>query len=75
MLPAMISREEITRLSAVERLALIGALWDSIEDEAGATATTPQCEELLRRLDSFESDKANALAWSDLKAELANRKA
>jgi putative addiction module component (TIGR02574 family) len=64
--------EEIARLSPPERLALIGALWDSLGD-GELPLTQAQAAELERRLESFERDRANAVSWEQLKAELANR--
>jgi len=62
----------IAKLSAEERLALIEALWDSLSD-----AETPlpegQRAELKRRLAGFESEKAGAAAWENIKAELRSR--
>ncbi len=67
-----LTHKEITRLTPAERLALIGDLWDSLND--GEAAVTPaQGEELRRRLDSFEQDRAGAVTWEELKAELALR--
>ena len=65
--------EEITKLSPPERLALIGDLWDSISD-ADLSISPPQRRELERRLASFDQDRAHAVNWDDLKAELAARK-
>lgn len=64
--------EEISRLSPPERLALIGDLWDSLSD-AELPATPAQRAELERRLESFEHDRASAVTWEQLKAELASR--
>jgi len=68
----VLSRAEINRLSAPERLALIGALWDSADD---ADVPTPpaQRSELTRRLASFDQERAQAVSWEQLKAELAAR--
>lgn len=68
----MLTQEEITRLSPPERLALISALWDSLSD-AEITPTPAQATELKRRLESFERDRAGAVSWEQLKAELASR--
>jgi len=67
-----LTRDEITKLSPPERLALIGDLWDSITD---AELPTPpaQRRELERRIASFEQDRAQAVSWEQLKAELAAR--
>lgn len=67
-----LSPEEITRLSADERLALIAALWDSLEDEQ-LPLTRAQEAELERRLLTLESDRADGMTWDALKAELEQR--
>ena len=57
-----LSREEIARLSADERLAL----WDSLEDDQ-VPLTTAQQAELERRLATLETDRAEGITW-DIKA-------
>ncbi len=67
-----ITPEEITRLSPEERLALIELLWDSLGD-SDVPVPPAQRAELERRLESFEQDRAGAVTWDQLKAELARR--
>jgi putative addiction module component (TIGR02574 family) len=67
-----LTRDEITKLSPPERLALIGDLWDSIPD-AEVPTLSPQRRELERRLASFEQDRSQGVSWEQLKAELASR--
>jgi len=67
-----ITPEEINRLSPQERLALIEQLWDILGDSE-LPVPPAQRAELERRLDSFEQDRAGALTWDQLKAELARR--
>lgn len=67
-----LTRNEITRLSPEERLALIGQLWDSLHD-AEVTLPPEQREELSRRLASFDQDRTQAVTWEHLRAELARR--
>lgn len=64
--------EQIARLSPPERLELIGELWDSLGD-ADVPLSSAQRVELERRLDSFARDRAGAVTWDALKAELAAR--
>jgi putative addiction module component (TIGR02574 family) len=45
----MITHDEIVRLTAPERLALIGDLWDSLSDEE-TPLPMPQFQELQRRM-------------------------
>ena len=67
-----LTREEITRLSVDERLALIAALWDSLDDDQ-IPLTAAQQAELERRLATLESDRAEGVSWDVLKAELEQR--
>lgn len=61
--------QDALALSPSERLALIAALWDSLDD--GQTAATPdQIAELRRRVASFDKDRADVLSWEEFKAEL-----
>ena len=67
-----LTRNEISLLSAPERLTLIGDLWDSLDD--GELPLPPaQQHEIVRRLASFDQDRAEAVSWEQLKSELANR--
>lgn len=64
--------DDFTHLSAPERLALIGELWDSLTD-ADVPTSPAQMAEIERRLASFEEDRAEASNWADFKADLASR--
>jgi putative addiction module component (TIGR02574 family) len=68
----MLTQSDITHLTAPERLALIGELWDSLT-EAETPLPMPQFQELQRRMVSFESDRAHAVSWAHLKTELVER--
>ena len=67
-----LTRDEITRLSPDERLALIAQLWDSLEDHQ-VQLTPVQQAELERRLATLDQDSAQSLTWETLKAELERR--
>ena len=67
-----LSREEIVRLSPPERIALIGQLWDSLENES-LPLTGAQQDELDRRLGSLDRDRREGISWAALKAELEQR--
>jgi len=69
----MIGHDEIAKLTAAERMSLIAELWDSIDD-AEVPLPQAQRDELLRRLESFEADREQAVSWEALKAELNARK-
>jgi putative addiction module component (TIGR02574 family) len=68
----LLTSDEIGRLTAPERLALIAQLWDSLEQEQ-VPLTKLQEAELERRLNSLDKDKRNAVTWASLKAELEER--
>jgi putative addiction module component (TIGR02574 family) len=67
-----LSPDDITRMSAVEKLELIGDLWDSLDD---ATFGVPDSHraELERRLLTLDDDLLHGVAWSQLKADLNKR--
>jgi putative addiction module component (TIGR02574 family) len=65
----LLTPDEIVRLTPLERLALIGQLWDSLEHEQ-LPLTTAQEAELERRLSSLGQDRRNGVTWASLKAEL-----
>ncbi len=67
-----LSQAELVRLSAQERLALIGDLWESLAD-ADIPLTPAQESELERRPASFEDDRRDEMTWEQLKAELQQR--
>lgn len=64
-----ITQDEITRLSASERLALIARLWDSLE-EGHLPFAEEQSAELDRRLASLDEDRREGMSWAALKTEL-----
>ncbi len=66
------TRDEIAKLTAPERLTLIGDLWDSLTD-SDVPVPHAQARELAHRLDSFASDTPQAVTWTQLKAELVAR--
>jgi len=68
----LLTHDEIVRLSAPERIALIARLWDSLDaDQLPLTAA--QSAELESRLASFEQDRHNGVTWTVLKTELEQR--
>jgi putative addiction module component (TIGR02574 family) len=68
----VLSLDDIASLSPEERLSLIEQLWDSLHD-ADIPLTDAQKAELERRLATLEEDRAHAVPWEQLKAELAKR--
>lgn len=68
-----LSSDELARLSTEERLALIGQLWDSLADTEIPLPQAQQAE-LARRLASLDQDRAQAVTWEQLRAELERRR-
>ncbi|MEX3556258.1 MAG: addiction module protein [Burkholderia gladioli] len=68
----MMTHDDIARLTAPERLALIGELWDSLSEEE-TPLPMAQFQELQRRMASFDHDRAHATSWEHLKTELIER--
>jgi putative addiction module component (TIGR02574 family) len=67
-----LTADEISRLSPEERLALIGELWDSLDDfEVPLTST--QMAELERRLANFDDEPGEGVTWEALRTELRHR--
>ncbi len=65
---------EIQSLTVSERIMLAEALWDSvIAKEAEIDLTTPQREELDRRLAAFEIDQDIGSPWPTVKARILSK--
>lgn len=72
MLYALLTQDELVRLSPFERLALISQFWDSLEaDQLPMTAA--QQAELDRRLETRDRDRREGITWAALKTELEQR--
>lgn len=61
-----------SRLTPEEKLALIGSLWDSMDDSE-MTLTPAQQDELDRRLDSLDQEFRQTRDWPELRNELRKR--
>jgi putative addiction module component (TIGR02574 family) len=64
--------DEIKRLSPVERLSLIGDLWNSLDDADVPLPPAPR-KELERRLAHFDEEAAHAVTWDKFNAKLATQ--
>jgi putative addiction module component (TIGR02574 family) len=64
---------DLDQLTAEERLALIGELWDSLDPTVAAPITPALAEELDRREAEADSDPAGGDTWVDIKADLRRR--
>jgi putative addiction module component (TIGR02574 family) len=69
----LLTRDELSRLTPPERLALISQLWDSL-DEDGLPVSAAQRDELDRRLAMLDSPQNECITWEALKAELESRR-
>ena len=66
-----ISADELHKLSVVERLELIEAIWDSIADEPDAVPITDaQRREIDQRLDSYARQRPHLSTWDEVRARL-----
>lgn len=65
-------RLDFLGLSVAERIQLVEDIWDSIAAESpeAAALTTPQLQELQRRLDAHDQDPSSAVLWENVRSEL-----
>jgi putative addiction module component (TIGR02574 family) len=64
----------IDRLGVEERIALVEEIWESIAaDSAAVPLTTPQRDELDRRLADQAAHPNDVLSWDEVKASLDER--
>ena len=63
----------VDSLSAEERIALIGRLWDSLDPAAAAPITPALAAELNRREAEADADPAAGSSWAEIKAELQSK--
>lgn len=69
-----LTREDIDQMTEVEKLDLIFELEKSLGQ--GSASLTPQEEaELDRRMETFDSDAAQAITWEAYKMKRAKRRA
>ena len=64
---------EVFQLPVAKRIELVGAIWDSIAEDAPIQLTEAQQRELDRRLDALESDPRPGKSWEQLKSELLSK--
>jgi putative addiction module component (TIGR02574 family) len=64
---------ELARLSPRQRLDLIEALWESLDDK-DVPVTEAQRAELDRRIAGFDQDREQSISWDQLSAELRQRR-
>ena len=61
--------DEMVKLPAPDRLELIGALWDSLENEA-LPLTHAQAAELDRRLDDIKANPGDEMPWEEARKRI-----
>lgn len=67
-------REELLKLPATERLALVEELWDSLADDDEALALTDaQREDLERRLAEADADPTGGLPAEEVLERIRSR--
>lgn len=69
MTAAVLSPDEIARLTPQQRLALIEALWDSLEQD-DLPVTGAQAAELDRRMATYEQDAQKAQPWDAVRKRI-----
>ena len=69
-----ILESQLMRLSAAEKLELIGKLWNSIDDNDPAAEVTPeQLAEARRRMEAHRRDPSSAVPIDEVIAHLRSR--
>lgn len=66
---------DIATLSPEERLKLLEQLWDSLSSSPSAVPlTTPQREELDRRLDELDREGPVGIPWEEVHRRISSRR-
>ena len=60
----------IDRMSAEDRLNLIGDIWDSLSDDGETDIPESHREELDRRLAAADANPAGGVPWEDVRKRL-----
>jgi len=67
-------REDLFKLPAAERLALLEELWDSLsEDDEALVLTDEQRADLERRLAEADADPTGAAPWEEVRERIRSR--
>ena len=67
-------REELFKLPAAERLALLEELWDTLsEDDAALALTDEQRADLERRLTEADADPMGGAPWEEVRERIRSR--
>lgn len=67
----MIDINEIKKLSVEERIQMVEAIWDSIEDDTIDLNMTPeQKKEIERRIEKYERGEGKFYSWEEVKQRI-----
>ncbi|MGI8894453.1 MAG: addiction module protein [Casimicrobiaceae bacterium] len=69
MTATVLSPEQIAQLTPEQRLTLIEALWDSLQQD-DLPIMPAQAAELDRRMATYEEDAANAQPWDSVRKRI-----
>jgi putative addiction module component (TIGR02574 family) len=65
--------QALESLTAQERIALIGRLWDSLDPDSAAPLSPALAAELGRREAEADADPGAGLPWAAIREELRSR--
>jgi len=65
--------DDLRTLSLEDRLRVVEAVWDSLEEQSVAPSAADQVAELNRRLDAYEADPGDLLTWDGVLEKLRGR--
>jgi len=67
----MIEIDQLRELSVAERIQLVEDLWDTVAaDSQQVQLTGPMIQELDQRINRYEAQPNEGIAWSSLKARI-----
>ncbi len=67
-------KEELTHLTDAERMELMNAIWDSLENKDAEVATPAWHEEELRRREKeIAAGEAKFIPWEEAKTDIVRR--
>jgi putative addiction module component (TIGR02574 family) len=65
--------EDASRLPVDERILLIGALWDTLPDDASAPLSSAWEREIARRSADFDAGTVETIAWTTVRTDALRR--
>jgi putative addiction module component (TIGR02574 family) len=71
---AILSQSEIEHLSVVERLDLIGEIWDTLEDSSEVLPITEaQRREIVAIFDRYQREPNSGSSWPDVRQRIIDK--